>query len=232
MSRFSKSLDLEWAAVVRSPAGRRALMRWAAANDAFAGLRSLDDVRRCVHDPARRDVVLGALAGLAPTDDVAARTLLQSMVGGLLRLANGATGHDQEDAFEDMDSLAWERIHTYPVGRPGPVGGNILLDVKKRYRAHRDSIERPSAYVDVDPELTDGINGPEAEVIAKQLLADFISAQRAGIITKAGLDAVVRVRLLGETTNEIGGELNVNGRVVRQWRLRAESRLRRLALAG
>jgi hypothetical protein len=76
-----------------------------------------------------------ALAALAPSDQLAARTLLQALLGGLCNLAR-CVGRDA-NAVDDVVSLAYERIRTYPAHRPGSVSGNVLLDVRKRYcRAH------------------------------------------------------------------------------------------------
>ena len=61
--------------------------------------------------------------------------LLEALLPGLVRLA-GITGYDDPAAIEEIVSLAWERIRTYPPGHWGSVAANVLLDVRKRYRAH------------------------------------------------------------------------------------------------
>jgi hypothetical protein len=53
-----------------------------------------------------------------------------------------------------MVSLAWERIRTYPTTRHGSVAGNVLLDVRKRYRAHR-VIDAPTGSWDHDDDAID-----------------------------------------------------------------------------
>jgi hypothetical protein len=49
-----------------------------------------------------------------------------------------------DDAVDDVLAIAWERIRTYPSCRPGSVSGNVLLDVRKRYRRqHQLLCDRP-----------------------------------------------------------------------------------------
>jgi hypothetical protein len=64
--------------------------------------------------------ILAALAALAPGSGLAARTLLQARLPGLVRLAATA-GRGDPGAVDEMLGLAWERIRTYPASRPrGP----------------------------------------------------------------------------------------------------------------
>jgi hypothetical protein len=123
MAPILQELDREWAELAPSPRARRALIRWLNTNPDLAGTRDLAEVaiRR---DPAKSEPVLRALASLAPQDDIAARTLLQAMVPGIVRLATRA-GNDDEAAIDELVSLAWERIRTYPSGRKGSVAANI-----------------------------------------------------------------------------------------------------------
>src|ERR687897_1769046 len=136
MSCVLDSLEREWRQLERCSSGRRAALRWGVVHAALRGVGSLGELLERRRDSSGAPAVLAALAVLAPTDDLAARTLLQALLPGLVRLARTA-GHDDREAIDEFVSLAWERIRTYPVGRPGPVAGNILLDVRKRYHEHR-----------------------------------------------------------------------------------------------
>ena len=145
MAPILQELDREWAELATSSRARRALMRWVNTNPDLAGNDDLGEVLACRRDPVRSQPVLRALALLAPDDEIAARTLLQMMLPGLITLAARA-GNDDEAAIDEIISLAWERIRTYPCQRTSSVAANIILDVRKRYRSHRcievpDSIE-------------------------------------------------------------------------------------------
>jgi class 3 adenylate cyclase len=91
------------------------------------GLADLDELLERRRDDQAAPAVLRALAVLAPADDLAARTLLQALLPGLVRLA-GMVGYGDPAAIEEMVSLAWERIRTYPAGRRGSVAANVLFD--------------------------------------------------------------------------------------------------------
>ncbi len=130
MAQILQSLNKEWSTIADSPAARRALMRWWAVHPVLLPAADLDDVIDLGYRPDIGPEVRRALATLAPTDHLAARTLLQELLGGLVNLAH-RVGRDA-DAVDDVVRLAWERIRTYPIHRPGSVSGNVLLDVRKR----------------------------------------------------------------------------------------------------
>ena len=95
-------------------------------------MADLDELLEMRRNPTVAPRILSALARLARGDDVAARTLLQALVPGLVTLA-ASVGGDDPTALDEIVSLAWERIRTYPVSRPGSVAGNVLLDVRRGY---------------------------------------------------------------------------------------------------
>jgi hypothetical protein len=111
-----------------------------------------------------------------PGDDLAARTLLQALLPGLVRLA-GMVGYDDPAAIEEMVSLAWERIGTYPAGRRGSVAANVLFDVRKRYRAH-GRIDAPRSPDTAEIQVTPTSRSPEDEALARVLFEQLIAAQR------------------------------------------------------
>jgi hypothetical protein len=115
------------------------LEQWSIAHPALRGMADLDALLERRRDDQAAPAILRALAVLAPGDALAARTVLQALLPGLVRLA-GMVGYDEPAAIEV--SLAWERIRTYPARRRGSVAANVLFDVRKRYRAHR-LIEAP-----------------------------------------------------------------------------------------
>ena len=122
MAPILRELDREWAELATSPRARRALMRWVNTKPDLAGNHDLVDVLAARRDPARSGPVLKALASLAADDDIAARTLLQAVLPGLITLA-ACSGNGDDAALDEMVSLAWERIRTYPCQRTSCPGG-------------------------------------------------------------------------------------------------------------
>lgn len=88
MAQIMRSLNEEWSAIARSPAARRALMRWSTTHPVFLSASDLHGVIKLGYDPGKGAEVRRALATLAPTDRLAARTFLQEPIGGLCNLAH------------------------------------------------------------------------------------------------------------------------------------------------
>ena len=131
MERILQVLDAEWRQLATSPEGRRALIRWTTDHDVLVGLHDLNDVVACRYEEIAYDVLL-ILARRSPTDEIAARTLFQMLLPGLVSLV-GTVGQGDHDAQDEIVALAWERIRTYPTTRNGSVAANVVLDVRKRY---------------------------------------------------------------------------------------------------
>lgn len=226
MTQLLKSLNGEWSTIVGSPAARRALMRWSSAHPVLEQATDLDDVLALGHRPDRGPEVRRVLAGLAPTDDIAARTLLQGLLGGLCNLAQ-RVGRDA-DAVDEIVSLAWERIRTYPVHRPGSVSGNVLLDVRKRYtRLHQDA-----AWCDDVAQGHESEPSPEDRVVERAFIDDFVAAGMRSGLSSDVVATIVRSRIHGESMADLALEQNVPIKVLWHRRWRGEARLRDLATAS
>lgn len=236
MAGVVDALEAEWVQLGGSRSARRALRRWAQEHpvlDGFADLHELLDGRR---KAGAAHALLGALAQLAADDELAARTLLHALMPGLVCLARD-TGYDDPHALDELVSLAWERIRTYPATREGSVAANVLWDVRKRYRAHR-SIEAPkhglvAALAECGwAQVSDG-RAAEDEAVDRVAFEEVMAAGRAGAVSAPALALVVRSRYLGEPLDEIAREQQVRRVVVQQRRWRAERALRRhVPLAG
>jgi hypothetical protein len=141
-------------------------------------------------------------------------------------------GYDDPAAIEEMVSLAWERIRTYPAGRRRSAAANVLFDVRKRYRAHR-RIETPRSPDTEEIEAAATSRSPEDEALARVLFEQLIAAQRAEQVLRDGaFGLVLRTRLAGEPLTAVAREENLPLSVLAQRRWRAECRLRQLPLAG
>jgi hypothetical protein len=231
MSHTLTSLDAEWRRLARTSRARRALKQWSIAQPALRGLADLDALLERRRDDQAAPAILRALAVLAPADDLAARTLLQALLPGLVRLA-GMVGYDDPAAIEEMVSLAWERVRTYPVGRRGSVAANVLFDVRKRYRAHR-LIEAPRSPDTEDIEAAATSRSPEDEALARVLFEQLMAAQRdERVLRDRAFDLVLRTRLAGQPLTELARNQDLPVSVLAQRRWRAECRLRQLPLAG
>ena len=207
MATILHTLNAEWATLTKSPPARRALMRWKAKHDFLTGAMDLDDVLTLGRDGDVGPDLRRALAALAANDDVAARTLLQALLGGLCNLAR-RIGRDS-DALDDIVSIAWERIRTYPTHRPGSVSGNVLLDVRKRYqRMHRPLGDSEALAAQVpEPSVED-------RVLLSAFLEDLVKAGfNAGVSTEL-LETIVRSRVDGESMADLAAEQNVSLKVL------------------
>ena len=226
MTQILQSLNQEWSTIADSPAARRALMRWSAVHPVLLPAADLNGVIDLGYRPDVGPEVRRALATLAPTDHLAARTLLQELLGGLVNLAH-RVGRDA-DAVDDVVRLAWERISTYPAHRPGSVSGNVLLDVRKRYRREHDT-ERlcPTG-------VAGAILEPSAEdrVLSTVFLEELIAASQASGVSNDVLATIVRSRVGGESMADLAAEQHVSLKVLWHRRWRAEVRLRELPVAS
>ncbi len=109
MAEILRSLNREWSAIADSPSARRALMRWSSTFPVLTSAQDLDGVIVLGFDPGDGPEVRRALAAMAPTDQLAARTLLQCLLGGLCNLAH-RVGRD-DDAVDDIMRLAGAHSH-------------------------------------------------------------------------------------------------------------------------
>lgn len=226
MAQILQSLNQEWSAIADSPAARRALLRWSAAHPVLVPAANLDDVIALGHQPEAGPEIRRVLAVLAPSEFLAARTLLQELLGGLCVLA-WRVGRD-DDAVDDIVGLAWERIRTYPAHRPGSVSGNVLLDVGKRYRRQHERAERGRVADCVD-QLEPSA---EDQVLQIAFFEEFAAASVKSGVSAQVLDTILRSRVGGESMAELAAEQQVPLKVLWHRRWRAEARLRDLPMAS
>lgn len=224
MNRTLTELDREWTQLCASAASLAAVSAWGAREPALTGFDSLGAVLRTrKQEPGTAPAILSALAHLAADDQLAARTLLQAMLPGLVAMA-ATSCSDDPAAMEELVSLAWERIRTYPTRRPGSVAANVLMDVRKRYREHR-SIDAPVHEI---VELPAAGVEPSAEevVLGRSVVHDLVAARRSGLIGSVGLALILRTRIDGIPLELAAGEQRASVKQASCIRWRAERRLR------
>jgi hypothetical protein len=223
-------LDDEWSHLARSSRARRQLRQWGREHRALAGhwdLQGLLDARSA--GPGAAQSILLALARLAPTDELAARVLLQALIPGLVRLAVTAN-NDDPMAREELIAIAWVRIRTYPPTRMGSVAANIIRDTQRRYRVHW-TIEAPRSLHlwERDEETSPSA---EREAMGTLLLGELLAARDRELVSGRDLGLILRTRVADTTLEAIAAEREVSVRSLIVRRRRAEQRLRTLPLAG
>ena len=135
-----------------------------------------------------------------PRLELAARTLLQALLGGLANLARHI-GRDA-DAIDEMVSLAWERIRTYPAHRPGSVSGNVCLDVRKRYLRIHDTETRyaiAAPRVALEPSAED-------QVVRNAFVSELVATGEQRGLPGIVLETIIRSRVGGESITDLAAE--------------------------
>jgi hypothetical protein len=163
-------LDAEWCHLAASRAAAAALRRWGMVEPRLAGWSDLHQLRAAVHDrsdPERSDQILAALVRLAAVtghdDRLAARTVLQLLAPGAIRLANAVAAGDRRGAEAAVFAELAIGIRTYPwQRRPRRVAANLLLDCRQRLtrQRRRTGAEVPVGLNREDPGARPGSAGP------------------------------------------------------------------------
>jgi hypothetical protein len=125
------------------------------------------------------------------------------------------------------------------------VAANVLRDVAKGYRRHREiEVPRKRHQIECTPDMAESGSDdavaervetvPSAEEVAlgRAIVEDVLAAQRNGIISEHALRLIVETRLLGVQVTEIAAREGRRWSTVASWRLRAERRVRETLLAG
>lgn len=223
-------LDDEWRVLVHSRELRRSLRSWAREDRALAfssPARLVAEVERRDRHPRHADVVLAALARRAPTDDLAARTLLQLLLPGCKAMVRRYHFGEPDERAGFVVSAAWDRIRTYPFDRrPAKIAANVLLDVRQRLLRGLHRPEARDMALEDLPESTlptpEGSQDPGAESVAM-----LGWAVRQGHLDREAAHLIVLTRLGGFEVNELAARQGTKPQTLRRRRLRAEERLRR-----
>jgi hypothetical protein len=189
-------LDREWAVLVVSPAIRSGRRRWS--NDpvlgAYPDVGALIPVlRRGARDPEHTNQILAALIRRAPDDDVAARTMLQALIPGLVNVTKRLGGGVIDEELEaHVVTEAFDRIRHYPLERrPHAIAANVIQDVfgrvyKARRRAQDHWADAPAPF---EP-------GPDPSLEIRALVDD---ALRAGYLRCCDAELVLSVAVGHDT---------------------------------
>jgi hypothetical protein len=193
------NLDSDWRAVAASREAQEALARWSK-DPVFADARSLDELlARTARGGSRRDAdtVLRALMVRAGADEIAARTVLQAVIPGLVSIARRVGAAENPDLEAEIAAVAWTTIRAGRlVRRRGSIAGQLLLDVfHVAIRAGRGEMEHLVAPEDLarftsfpaDP----GSRGPDGrEVLEFVARSGKVPPEQLRLISDAVLDQI------------------------------------------
>lgn len=223
------ALQTEWAALERTPASAASLRRWRHEEPALAELADLPSLVAAVErrdQAAAGDAILSALARRAPTDDFAARTLLQLLLPGVKALARRLWWlGDPDERAAAVVAAVYERIRTYPwQRRPARIAANILADAGQRLLRRNAAARRPVEVFldDIDQDLACEPAGPSP---TEELLALLGWAVTAGHLTHAQVQLIGLTRIADTPFEQLGEPEGVSAPSMRRRRQRAERQL-------
>ena len=247
------ALNDEWRRLVADPSHRSRIDGWHRRVSALVPFPDLTAVLDGATARGDGDVLSGLLLLAGSGDELAARTVLQAMLGPLVRLARRTVVHadgDLEESLSRAVEAAWRVIRNYPLDRAcRPVDG-ISLDVLAALTAGGrhgvvevpvglpvDLGERTQDIAEVD-ELREAfwaaVRGPRSPDCAdEELIVLFAWAVRARVISRAEAHLLLRLHSPEEpgrplTCREAAQHLGIAHAAVRQ---RASRATRRLAAA-
>jgi hypothetical protein len=150
-----EALDQEWRELVDSQ--RTAVRRWADRYEAMAPCRTLDDVLSLT--TLNSDAVLLALLTEVSRDhdQLAARVVLQTLVGRMVRMAQ----RDPRCSTEDYLAALWCVINSYPLSRRSTrIAANLSLDTLKAVSNDRRWLRRGDVMLWPSSELLEELLAP------------------------------------------------------------------------
>jgi hypothetical protein len=247
------ALNDEWRRLVADPSHRSRVAGWRCRVSALAPFADLAVILDRATTAVEGEVLNGLLLLARSGDQLAARTVLQAMLGPLVRLARRTVAYadgDLEESLSRAVEAAWRVIRNYPLDRAcRPVDG-ISLDVLAALTGggRRGGIEVPvglpadlgerSEDVAEADELREAfwaaVREPGARACAdEELIVLFAWAVRARVISRAEAHLLLRLHSPEEpgrplTCREVAQHLGIAHAAVRQ---RASRATRRLAAA-
>jgi hypothetical protein len=192
------NLDSDWRTVAESQDAQEALARWSE-DPVFADARSLDELlARTARGGSRRDAdaVLRALMGRAGSDEIAARTVLQAVIPGLVSIARRVGAAENPDLEAEIAAVAWTTIRTGGlVRRRGSIAGQLLLDVfhvaSRTGRGEMEHLVAPEDLARFTPAPADGSRGPDGrEVLEFVARSGKVPPEQLRLISDAVLDQI------------------------------------------
>lgn len=190
-------LDADWRIIAGGRAAQDALRRWAP-DPVLGSAVCLDDLlARTARgaDPTDADALLRALLGRAQSDEVAARTVLQALVPGLVNVARRVGARESPDLQAEVVAVAWTLIRCGRWDeRRGSIASHLLLDVfhvvSRIPQTRLEQLVAPAALARVvpAPEPTEARGPTGREVLEVVALSGKIAAHQLHLVSDAVLD--------------------------------------------
>lgn len=164
---------------------------WSASRHELSDCRSPAQVLAAI--PRSPDALLGFLIGRHQAGSaLAARIVLQAMLGKMVRMSYTGTAAGEPRALDDLVTHMWCQIACYPLARrPSRIAANLALDslkaAQREWRHHREVPAAPDAVVD---ELERRQPPEDDDWAAAAVIAD---AHRLGRITATTRDILLAV---------------------------------------
>lgn len=220
-------LDQDWRSYRTSPAARRGLRRWKRCDASFDRVADLDDVVTIARGPRSRgsDEILHALLVMAPTDPVAARVALQTLVPGLAGVARTYRPRwGREETASMVVAAAFERVLRYSCQRPGSPMGNLVRDVRHDlYELRLKEVALETALANAGANRRPGEPSPvDGGAAADELGAVLAEALEKGIIGRRQAQLIYRRRVLGVSTQSLAEAEGLRPCTIRKHRRQAE----------
>ena len=228
---LSQRLDREWAYLNHRSEVLAEVRSWGLTD---RHIRSLDDVlvlagHRTEHT-AEADQLLARLVGVARSNPLAARIVLQRILAGLLAIVRDEQERDPRvDAFDLIVGEAWISITHYRVEtRPTYVAARLLNDARHRAFTCRRRRRVIVEVVTDANDLTEIEHDPELAAF-DEVVAAVTEARARGL----GDDSVATVsELLNRGSSaSVAAARSVSTRAVRYRQRRAVTQIRRLVAA-
>jgi len=233
-----RKLQTEWERVGTGTDAQGAVRRWAQTDEILARFSSpVDIVRVCQTrgDPPRSAAVLRAVLGHAGEDPWAARTVLQSVLPGLVRLTRrarptlGYGGDWQHDADIDQHilALALERIQVLasdpPLWPAQAVIDSTWSRLRVFLRAERNHASRRADLAEVADEPA--VDGLDASAELTDVVADAVGR---GVLDPLDGWVLVASHLSRESSDDLAALVGRS----RRWFFRHRARATRVLCAG
>jgi DNA-directed RNA polymerase specialized sigma24 family protein len=219
-------LEAEWNSFAKQQLRAR-LRSWDSVDSALRRFASGAEILRFLHGPApagEKDQVLHALVRLAPSEPLAARTVLQALLPGLKALSRRLfrSRSSRAEIWQFLLAAAWEQIVTYPLERrPRRIAANLLLDTLHS-TLQQLARERPDVV-----ELTERALPAPACASRGDVDALLARAVALGVMSAGDAELVLETRIDGR---ELADAAASRGTVYNTAKLRRQRAERRLLL--
>ena len=194
------ALNLDWRELVHRDRGT--VLRWSQRHAALATCNSLDDVLSM--GQLNSDATLSALLTEVSNEDMlAGRTVLQSMLGRLVRMAQ----RDHRAGIDDYIAASWCVIRRYPLSaRPGRIAANLSMDAFKTVYRERQWLGQGVVTPWPPHRFVEGVVSHRMAGLGRMADSDGVSPTAVEV-----LSAGFRLRLIDEPTRRLLHSVYVDG---------------------